>query len=68
MKFSSYEIFNYLDTNGENKFQKECKMFENSLRSPMGLVMIGKSIEDIDIEHVRFLAGMGSALGVIILL
>lgn len=43
-------------------------MFENNLRSPMGLIMCGQSINDISIEHVRFLADMKSALGVVILM
>ena len=43
-------------------------MFENSLRSPMGFIMLGKGIEDVKIEHIRFLADMRSPLGVIILL
>ncbi len=68
MKFTQNEIQNPQDINGENKFTKEYKMFENSLRSPMGFIMIGKSIEDVKIEHIRFLADMRSPQGVIILL
>jgi hypothetical protein len=34
----------------------------------MGLIMLGKSVEDILIEHVKFLADMKSPLGVIIML
>lgn len=43
-------------------------MFENNLRSPMGLIICGKSIEDISIEHVRFLADMKSPLGIVMLM
>lgn len=68
MKFIQNEIQNPQDINGEIKFTKEYKMFENSLRSPMGFIMLGKGIEDVKIEHIRFLADMRSPLGVIILL
>lgn len=68
MKFTQNEIQNPQDINGENKFTKEYKMFENSLRSPMGFIMMGKGIEDVKIEHIRFLADMRAPLGVIILL
>lgn len=43
-------------------------MFENSLRSPIGFMMLGKGIEDVKIEHIKFLADMKSPLGVVILL
>lgn len=68
MKFSIYEICNNQDTNGDNRYLKEFKMFENNLRSPMGLIMLGKSVDDILIEHVKFLGDMKSPLGVIIML
>lgn len=45
MKFSFYEVTNSLDSNGESKFVKEAKMFENNLRTPIGLIMCGKSID-----------------------
>jgi len=68
MKFNHHEVQNPQDINGENRFTKEYKMFENSLRSPMGFIMIGKGIEDVNIEQIRFLADMRASLGVIILL
>ena len=57
-----------LDNNGESKFMKEAKMFENNLRTPIGLIMYGKSIDNLSIEHVRFLADMKSPLGVVIMM
>ena len=68
MKFLKNEVQSPQDINGENKYSKEYKMFENSLRSPMGFVMLGKGIQDVKIEFIRFLADMKSPLGVIILL
>lgn len=68
MKFTQNEVHKPQDMNGENKFSKEYKMFENSLRSPMGFIMVGKGIEDVKIEHIRFLADMRSPLGVVIML
>jgi hypothetical protein len=59
---------NSLDNNGESKFMKEAKMFENNLRTPIGLIMCGKSIENLSIEHVRFLTDMKSPLGVVIMM
>lgn len=59
---------NSLDNNGESKFMKEAKMFENNLRTPIGLIMCGKSIDNLSIEHVRFLADMKSPLGVVIMM
>lgn len=44
MKFLKNEVQSPQDINGENKYTKEYKMFENSLRSPMGFVMLGKGI------------------------
>ena len=38
------------------------------MRTPIGLIMCGQSIEDISIVHVRFLADMKSPLGVVILM
>lgn len=68
MRFTQNEIHNPQDHNGENRFTKEYKMFENSLRSPIGFMMLGKGIEDVKIEHIKFLADMKSPLGVVILL
>lgn len=50
MKFTLYEVCNSVDSSsGENKFMKEYKMFENSLRSPLGFIMVGKGIEDVSV-------------------
>ena len=68
MKFGAHEVIKSLDNNGESKFMKEAKMFENNLRTPIGLIMCGQNIDDISIEHVRFLADMKSPLGVVILM
>jgi hypothetical protein len=68
MKFGSHEVMKSLDNSGENKFIKEVKMFENNLRTPIGLIMLGQTINDIKIEHLRFLASMNSPLGVVILM
>ncbi len=68
MKFGSHEVMKNLHDSGEKKFVKEVKMFENNLRTPIGLIMLGQTINDISIEHVRFLADMNSPFGLVILM